>query len=143
MTLIIKVKKLSPKAKLPQYAHPGDAGMDVCAVSKNETGKYVEYGTGLSFELPYDHVLLLYPRSSVTNTDLMLANSVGVLDSGYRGELKVRFRKSGDNDYNIGDRIAQIIILPFPQVEFSEVEELSASKRGSGAFGSTGVSDTL
>ncbi|MFA6228035.1 MAG: dUTP diphosphatase [Patescibacteria group bacterium] len=143
MPLTIKVKKLSPEARLPKYAHPGDAGMDVYAISKNETDKYVEYGTGLSFELPPDHMLLLYPRSSVANTDLLLANSVGVIDSGYRGELKVRFRKSGDNDYAVGDRIAQIIILPFPQVEFSEAAELSASQRGAGAFGSTGINTIL
>lgn len=143
MPLVIKVKKLSPEARLPKYAHPGDAAMDIYAISKNETEKFVEYGTGLAFELPVDHMLLLYPRSSVTNMDLMLANSVGVLDSGYRGELKLRFRKSGTNDYNVGDRIGQIIILPFPQVEFSEVTELSGSERGSGAFGSTGINNIL
>lgn len=128
---------------MPKYVHPGDAGMDVYAISKSETDKYVEYGTGLSFELPAGHMLLLYPRSSVTNTDLTLANSVGVLDSGYRGELKLRFRRSGKSDYNVGDRIGQIIILPFPQVEFAEVAELSVSERGSGAFGSTGINNVL
>lgn len=123
---------------MPTYAHAGDAGMDVYAVSKNETDKFIEYGTGLSFELPSDHVMLLYPRSSISNLNLTLANSVGVLDSGYRGELKLRFRKSGDNVYEIGDKIGQILVLPFPLIEFEEAEELADSARGVGGFGSSG-----
>ena len=134
----IKIKKLNPEAKIPSYAHPGDAGMDVYAISKNETEKFVEYGTGLSFELPSDHVLLVFPRSSISNTDLAMANSVGVLDSGYRGELKLRFKKSGETDYAIGDRVGQILVLPFPIIEFEEKDELADSSRGVGGFGSTG-----
>lgn len=134
----IKIKKLDPAAIMPTYAHAGDAGMDVYAVSKNETDKFIEYGTGLSFELPSDHVMLLYPRSSISNLNLTLANSVGVLDSGYRGELKLRFRKSGDNVYEIGDKIGQILVLPFPLIEFEEAEELADSARGVGGFGSSG-----
>lgn len=134
----IKIKKLDPAAVLPTYAHVGDAGMDVYAVSKNETDKFIEYGTGLSFELPSDHVMLLYPRSSVSNLNLTLANSVGVLDSGYRGELKLRFRKAGEAVYEIGDKIGQILVLPFPLIEFEEAEELAASVRGVGGFGSSG-----
>jgi len=134
----IKIKKLVPEAKVPAYARPGDAGMDVYAVSKNETDKFVEYGTGLAFEIPSDHVLLVFPRSSVSNTHLQMANSVGVLDSGYRGELKLRFRKNGPEDYNIGDRVGQIIVLPFPLVEFEETDQLAESSRGEGGFGSSG-----
>ena len=134
----IKIKKLVPEAIIPKYANPGDAGMDVYAVSKIETDKFVEYGTGLAFEIPTDHVLFVFPRSSVSNTHLQMANSVGVLDSGYRGELKLRFRKHGTDDYNVGDRVGQIILLPFPLVEFDEVEELGESVRGGGGFGSTG-----
>lgn len=134
----IKIKKLVPEAKIPSYAHSGDAGMDVYAVSKNETEKFVEYGTGLSFELPSDHVLLVFPRSSVSNTDLVMANSVGVLDSGYRGELRLRFKKNGETDYAVGDRVGQILVLPFPLIEFEESEELNDSSRGEGGFGSTG-----
>lgn len=134
----IKIKKLDPEAKIPAYAHTGDAGMDVYAISKNETDKFIEYGTGLSFELPANYVLLVFPRSSISNTDLIMANSVGVLDSGYRGELKLRFRKIGLADYQIGDRIGQIMVLPFPTIEFEEVTELSDTNRGAGGFGSTG-----
>ncbi len=134
----IKIKKLVPEAKLPQYAQVGDAGMDVYAVSKTETDKFVEYGTGLAFEVPVDHVMLIFPRSSISNTHLQMANSVGVLDSGYRGELKLRFRKQGSSDYMVGDRVGQIIVIPFPVVEFEEVKELNPSLRGEGGFGSTG-----
>jgi dUTP pyrophosphatase len=136
--LKIKIKRLVPEAVMPKYAHPGDGGMDVYAISKVETDKYIEYGTGLAFEMPSDHVMLLYPRSSVSNMDLTLANSVGVLDSGYRGELKLRFRKSGDAIYEIGDKIGQILVLPFPLIEFEETDELSESVRGEGGFGSSG-----
>ena len=136
--LEIKIKKLVPEAQIPKYAKPGDAGMDIYAVSKNKTDKFVEYGTGLSFELPKGFMMLVYPRSSVTNMDLNMANSVGVLDAGYRGELKIRFRKTGPTDYNIGDRVAQIIIMPFPEINFEETDELSQSERGANGFGSTG-----
>ncbi len=134
----IKIKKLSSDAILPKYAHDGDAGMDVFAVSKKHTGKFIEYGTGLSFEVPQGYVMLIFPRSSVTNKDLILKNSVGVLDSGYRGELIMRFNKLGDEEYEVGDKIGQIIILPYPKIEFEESEELSDTSRGSGGFGSTG-----
>lgn len=136
--LRIKIKKLVPEAVLPKYAHPGDAGMDVYAISKQETDKFIEYGTGLAFEIPTDHVMLVFPRSSVSNLDLSLANSVGVLDSGYRGELKLRFRKTGETVYEIGDRVGQIIILPFPLVGFEETIDLAGSIRGAGGFGSSG-----
>ncbi len=135
----IKIKKLHPDAIIPKYAHPGDAGMDVYSISKKETEKFLEYGTGLSFEMPEGYVMLIFARSSVTNKDLMLKNSVGILDSGYRGELVIRFNKLGEDDYQIGDKIGQIIVLPFPTVEFEEVQELSESVRGEGGFGSTGV----
>lgn len=134
----IKIKKLNPEAKIPTYAHSGDAGMDVYAVSKNETEKFIEYGTGLAFELPVGHTLLVFPRSSISNTDLSVANCVGVLDAGFRGELKMRFRKLGEVEYFVGDRIGQILVLPYPQIVFEEVEELNDSSRGEGGFGSTG-----
>lgn len=134
----IKIKKLVSEAIIPKYANSGDAGMDVYAISKNETDKYIEYGTGLAFEMPADHVMLLYPRSSISNMNLTLANSVGVLDSGYRGELKLRFRKTGDDVYEIGDKIGQILVLPFPLIEFEETDQLSESTRGVGGFGSSG-----
>lgn len=134
----VKIKKLHPKAKIPHYVNQDDAGMDVYAVSKNEEEKFVEYGTGLSFEVPEGYVMLIFPRSSVTKKDLLLKNSVGVLDSGYRGELKFRFQKLGEDIYEVGERIGQIMILPYPKIEFEESLELSSTERGEGGFGSTG-----
>ena len=136
--LEVKFKKLSPLAATPAYAKPGDAGMDVYATSKSRTGKYVEYGTGLAFEVPAGQVMLVFPRSSVSQTDLLLSNSVGVLDSGYRGELKFRFRSLGADEYEIGDRIGQIMILPLPQISLIESDSLSETDRGDGGFGSSG-----
>lgn len=138
MSLEIKIKKLRSEAIIPKYAKQGDAGMDVIAISKKETDKFIEYGTGLSFEIPENYVMLIFPRSSVTNKDLMLKNSIGMLDSGYRGELILRFNKFGEENYEIGERIGQIIIIPYPNIEFKEVDELSATSRGDGGFGSTG-----
>lgn len=140
MFLRVKIKKLHPNAKIPHYSRPGDAGMDIYAVSREEKEKFIEYGTGLSFEIPEGYVMLIFPRSSLTEKDFILKNSVGVLDSGYRGELKFRFYKvgTGANIYEIGDKIGQIIIMPYPKIEFEEVDELSETKRGEGGFGSTG-----
>ena len=135
--VVIKIKKIHPDAVIPKYAKPGDAGMDVVAVSKRVTDKFVEYGTGLSFEVPEEYVMLVFPRSSISKKDLVLANSVGVLDSGYRGELLVRFKSMGHEHYEVGERIAQVMILPYPKVEFEEVEELGETARGEGGFGST------
>lgn len=134
----IKIKKIHPDAKIPKYSKEGDAGMDVYAVSKQRKDKYIEYGTGIAIELPKGYVCLVFPRSSLSNKDLVLANHVGVLDSGYRGELVLRFKKMGEEVYDVGDRIGQIIIVPYPHIEFNEVEELSNSERGDGGFGSTG-----
>lgn len=134
----VKVKRLREDAVLPRYAHEGDAAMDVVAVSKRLEDKFVEYGTGLAFEIPKGYVMLIFSRSSVSKKDLVLSNSVGVLDSGYRGELLIRFRKFGNDDYEIGERVAQIMILPYPEVAFGEVDELGESERGEGAFGSSG-----
>jgi dUTP pyrophosphatase len=134
----IKIKKLVPEAIIPKYSKKGDAGMDVFAISKKESYNFIEYGTGLSFEIPEGYACLVFPRSSISNKSLSLCNSVGVLDSGYRGELKLRFYKHKREDYQIGERIGQIIIIPFPEVEFEEADKLSETARGDGGFGSTG-----
>ena len=140
----VKIKRLNSNAKIPTYANPGDAGMDIYATSMKFTEDYIEYGTGLSFEVPEGYVMLIFPRSSVSNKDLVLTNSVGVLDSGYRGELRFRFKKLREPGklrmdlYNPGDKIGQIMIIPYPTIEFEEVESLSDSVRGVGGFGSSG-----
>lgn len=145
----VNVKKLAENAVLPTYAKHGDAGMDLTATSKSydEHGNVV-YGTGLAFEIPNGYVGLLFPRSSNTKKDLILGNSVGVIDSGYRGEVVFKFKSTifneeamryeyGYSEYSEGDRIGQIIIMPYPQIEFNLVDELSTTDRGIGGFGST------
>lgn len=138
----VKIKKLDPNVVIPKYAKPGDAAMDLTATSIDYLeGNKIKYGTGLAFEIPEGHVGLLFPRSSICKKDLTLCNSVGVIDSGYRGEVSFIFKAHyllGD-DYSIGDRVGQIMIIPYPQINFIEVEELSETERGSGGFGSTNV----
>ena len=139
--LIINIKKTNELATIPKYAHSTDAGMDLVAVSMNETDKYIEYDTGIALEIPKGYVGLVFPRSSVSKLDLVQANSVGVIDSSYRNSIKVRFKKLKDDGvcrYVPGERIAQLIILPYPMIGFNEVEKLSDSDRGLGGFGSTG-----
>ena len=138
MPIEIKIKKEHGDAVIPAYAKPGDAGMDCVAISKKIGEGYIEYGTGLKIEIPKDHVCLIFPRSSISNKNLSLCNSVGVLDSGYRGEIIFRFYKHGQHEYEIGDRVGQIMIIPYPQIKITEVLELSSSERGPDGFGSTG-----
>ena len=143
--LEVKIKKLHKDSVIPTYAKSGDAGMDLTAISKSydEHGNVV-YGIGLAFEIPKGYVGLLFPRSSNTKKDLILGNSVGVLDSGYRGEVVLKFKAALKDQhrmkeiYEIGDCIGQIIILPYPQVQFNVVDELSSTERGTGGFGSSG-----
>lgn len=141
----IKFKKLTEDAIIPSYAKSGDAGLDLYATTAgyySDRGFY-EYGTGIAVEIPKGYVGLLFPRSSVSKMDLSLANSVGVVDSGYRGEIKLRFKdtvtkKSLKNIYKVGDRVAQLVIIPYPEVELEEVDQLDDSERSSGGFGSSG-----
>lgn len=138
-------------AVIPRYSKDGDAGMDLTATSSSfdENGNAV-FGTGIAMEIPYGYVGLIFPRSSVSKLSFMLANSIGVIDSGFRGEIICKFKPTVEFDFNggvsatlnntkylVGERIAQIIILPYPQITFTEVNELSDSERGLGGFGST------
>ena len=141
----VKVKKLSPDAVIPSYAKDGDAGMDVVAtkIISDNLGA-VTYGTDIAMEIPKGFVGLIFPRSSIRKTNLKLSNSVGVVDSGYRGEIQATFNKIQGIDnverdsYKVGDRICQIMIIPHPDIQFEEVEELNNTERGQGGFGSTG-----
>ena len=145
----VKVKKLSEKAVIPAYAKPGDAGLDLVATSyeyKENIDCHV-YGTGLAVEIPEGYVGLIYPRSSNRKTDAYMCNHVGVIDSGYRGEVMISFKLRDRNiesipqifkPYEVGNKIAQLIIIPYPKVQFIEVNELSDSDRGENGHGSTG-----
>ena len=146
--LEVKIKKLHKDAVIPKYETVGSVGMDLTAVSK-EYDKHgnVVFGTGLAIQIPEGYYADLRPRSSISKYDLVLANSVGTIDSDYRGELILKFKPSvyfgvnrGDDDgvmYDVGDRIAQLVILPYPKVSFVEVDDLSETERGTGGFGST------
>ena len=140
---LVKVKKLVPEAVIPSYSKVGDAGMDLTITKEIENTSFsVSYGFGIAIEIPKGYVGLVFPRSSVRNQDLILSNCVGVIDSGYRGELQATFKKTQGLDsikYKVGERGAQIIILPYPTIYMTEVPELSDTERGSGGFGSTGV----
>ncbi len=140
--VMVKVKKLDPNAVIPSYSKVGDAGMDLTITNIKENASFsITYGFGIAMEIPKGHVGLVFPRSSVRNQELILSNCVGVIDSGYRGELQATFKKTQGLDsvsYNVGERGAQIIILPYPTVFMTEVPELSETERGTGGFGSTG-----
>ena len=138
----IKIKRLHNNAVVPKYAKTGDAGLDLVATEIiNKEPFQITYGTGLAMEIPTGYVGLVFPRSSVRKYDLSLTNCVGVIDSGYRGEIQATFRRHkgvASVDYEVGDKIAQIIIVPYPQIEFIETDELSDTERGTGGFGSSG-----
>ena len=138
----VKIKRLHKDAVIPSYSRQGDAGMDLVATSKfYDDFDNVCYGTGLAIEIPEGHVGLLFPRSSISKTDLTLRNSVGIIDSGYRGEITFKFNNilmSSCEPYNVKERIGQLIIMPYPTIEFEEVEELSTTERGVQGFGSSG-----
>jgi len=143
--MIVKIKKIHPNAVIPSYAKSGDAGLDLVATTIiGETLGSITYGLGIALEIPDGFVGLVFPRSSIRKTNLQLSNSVGVIDSGYRGELQATFNKIQGIDnverenYKVGDRVCQIMIIPHPTIELNEVNELSNTERGEGGFGSTG-----
>lgn len=139
----IKIKKLHEQAVIPSYSKEGDCGLDLTAITVSTIDKsrfgYIEYDTGLAIEIPEGYVGLIYPRSSLSNTGLILANHVGVIDQNYRGSIKCRFKAVPNTDiYSVGDRIAQLIIQPCPKIEFEVVDELSDTNRNDLGFGSSG-----
>jgi len=162
----VKIKKLVPEAILPSYSKVGDAGMDLTAISRSLVVKegeadYIEYKTGLAVKIPDGYFGLLVPRSSNSKVDMTLCNHAGIIDSGYIGEISFRYKIDAVYDeiklvnnaahiynedtnpfkvfiHNVGDRIGQLIIMPYPQIEFKEVEELESTERGANGYGSTG-----
>lgn len=139
----VKIKKLNPAAVIPTYAKPGDACMDLTAVSLHyDNIKGFVYGTGLAMEIPEGYEAVIRPRSSICKTDAHLTNSPGTVDSGYRGEVMCVFKNNNPDNhiapYKVGERIAQIKIQEVIPIEFVEVDELSETERGDGGYGSTG-----
>ncbi len=142
----LKVKRLPHCKDLPRYATPGSAGMDLTAAIEQaytlEPGKRYAMPTGIIVEIPPHYEGQVRPRSGLAfKAGISLTNCVGTIDSDYRGEVKVLLINHGDAPYTFepGERIAQLLITPVPQVELIEVEELGESQeRGAGGFGSTG-----
>jgi dUTP pyrophosphatase len=154
----IKIKKLHPLAKVPAYAHGTDACFDLRACMVDgmayigrhvEPGYPVTFGTGLAFEVPEGWAMLIFSRSGQGfKHSVRLANCVGVIDAGFRGEVMVKLTSDAlESDFNTdkppyfvqpGDRIAQAMLVPVRRVAFEVVEELSESERGAGGLGSTG-----
>lgn len=159
----IRYKKLVPEAQTPFKKIEVDAGFDLFCTSIEETPDYIQYNTGIAVEIPEGYVGLVFPRSSVTKYDLMLKNSVGVIDASYRGEIMCRFHETKEhldyvqsdrfndgtvrhlhqprlkrNVYNIGERVVQIVFIEIPKITLIEAQELSDTERGTGGFGHTG-----
>lgn len=173
--LKVLVRKLDEKAVVPTYAHPTDAGMDMYATSfeYDDNGNRI-YHTGIAVAIPKGYVGLLFPRSSICRTNAVARNCVGVIDSGYRGEITFVFNTkyvqiyalkwwkrmlvwwrgtfgqkpttigitnwwgAPELNYNPGDRIGQLIIVPYPKVALELTDKLPKSDRGEGGYGSTG-----
>ncbi len=139
--MILKVKKLHPEAKLPIFAHPGDAGMDLFAFEDVEvpSGRSAKIRVGISLEIPEGYVGLCWDKSGLSmNHGIKVLG--GVIDSGFRGELVVAVFNLGPENYTFhkGDKVMQILIQKVENPEIVEAEELSDSARGENGFGSTG-----
>lgn len=151
MSMNIQVKRLHEDAVIPVRANGTDAGWDIVAIDDGIIKRdgdcnilYIQYRTGLAIQPDNGFYTELFPRSSVTKTNLFLANSIGLIDEGYRGEIMVRFKIAvSDHDdyfsgYKKGDKIAQLVVKKTIRANFIEVDELSDTERGDGGFGSTG-----
>ena len=140
----VLIRRLDPSLPLPSYALAGDAGMDLRSAVDVvlAPGERCRIPTGIAVAIPDGHAGFVQPRSGLAaRTGLGFVNSPGLIDSGYRGEIQVvaiNLDRRDPIDIRRGDKIAQLVILPVPQVALSEVEELPASDRGAGGFGSTG-----
>lgn len=135
----IKIKKLVKHATIPTYATQGDAGMDLYVAGVEYIDEdHVRYKFGIALEIPEGYVGMVFPRSSIYKQKQILTNCVGILDSGYRGEVMAVMLGTSSSSYTLGDRAAQLIIMPYPYIEFEEAEELSITERGVGGYGSTG-----
>lgn len=142
--MVLNVKRLSPAAVLPSYAHPGDAGMDLHACEPVEIapGTSAMVRTGIAVELPPGTEGQVRPRSGLAARHAVtVLNSPGTVDEGYRGEIRVTLINHGITVFRVeaGMRIAQLVVCPVLRVQVAEVQALGDTSRGTGGFGSTGV----
>ena len=144
MNVKLKVKRLTDTAKIPTYAHDGDACFDIYSDGLKKMGGFtMVHSTGLKFNIPKGYAMMIYSRSGMAfKNNVRLANCVGVVDSGFVGEVMVKLTSDsgclGVLDYKRGDRIAQAMLIPVPVVEFEEVDDVEDTERGDGGFGSSG-----
>lgn len=141
----IKIKRLNKRAKIPTFGTEFSAGADLYCAEEHEisicSGQKCSIGTGISMEIPEGYVGLVFARSGLAcKNGLRLCNSVGVIDADYRGEIKVVLHNDSEyvREIKPGERVAQMIVMPYPKVSFIEVEELSDTVRGESGFGGTG-----
>lgn len=141
----IKIKRLNERAKIPTFGTEFSAGADLYCAEEHEisvcSGQKCSIGTGISMEIPEGYVGLVFARSGLAcKNGLRLCNSVGVIDADYRGEIKVVLHNDSKyvREIKPGERVAQMIVMPYPKVSFIEVEELSDTVRGESGFGGTG-----
>lgn len=149
----LKIKKLSDKAIMPIRAHNSDAGLDLTTTSItseiNECGQFIlVYHSDIAVEIPDGYVGLLFPRSSIAKKSIQFTNAVGVIDSGYRGEIMAKVRNtSGDSIpavYKVGEKFAQLVIVPYvSDITISEVSELQESDRGTDGYGSSDTKEDI
>ena len=135
----VRFKRLDSMASVPMRATDGSAAYDLTA-RKGDNIVYTVH-TGLAVEIPEGYVGLLFPRSSVVKTSLLLSNCVGIIDSDYRGEIMAKFYLHGNDGsraYMVGERCMQLMILPVPTIEWEVADELTETSRGKGGYGSTG-----
>lgn len=144
MNVKLKVKRITDTAKIPTYAHNGDACFDIYSDGILDIGtSWQVHATGLKFDIPNGYAMMIYSRSGMGFKDnTRLANCVGVVDSGYVGEVMVKLTRDDGctqaPEYKQGDRIAQAMLIPVPVVEFEEVDDVEDTERGDGGFGSSG-----
>lgn len=140
----MRIATIAADGHLPSYAHPGDAGADLIATEDLvlAPGRRLLVGTGVAVAIPSGYVGLVTPRSGLAaRSGLSIVNAPGVIDSGYRGEIKVcliNLDPTAEIHLNAGDRIAQLLILPFVTATFTPVDDLDETSRGEGGYGSTG-----
>lgn len=143
----VKVKKLNENAVIPSKAYADDAGLDLtCIDITTEVGEDAVvsfvYHTGIALEIPKGYVGLLFPRSSIAKKSLLMTNCVGIIDSGYVGEIMAKMKvntTSIPSIYRPAEKFAQLIIMPIPEVTLELTEELSTSDRGEGGYGSSDI----
>ena len=143
--MTLRVRRLHPAAEMPTRAHPGDAGLDLRAVEEVELrpGRRARVATGIAIELPPDHAGWIVPRSGLADRHgIGLVNAPGLIDSGYRGELSVLLLNTDRHatfTVEPGMRIAQLVLVPVASPPVVEVGDMTASARGAGGFGSSGI----